>query len=184
MFRLLMRLNFWMKFFVFQATLGACATSCTVKVPFTSTIQSKYKLTDRDIQKIQFYLSDQIVLYRASNDGQASANNGELLVQSDRQKHEVILRKGTPGVVTQVLGDRLVVSFEYGDGKSLVFGNNYFDSPYYLMAEEWERKHGRMEYAGDTYFALPGSGSAHLLLRLKKLRQLEKKTRIATGRRL
>lgn len=179
-----MRLKFWVNFFVFQATIGVCFTSCTVKVPYTSTVQSKYKLTDRDIQKIQFYLSDQIVLYRASNDGQASASNGELLVRSDRQKHEVILRRGTPGVVTQVLGDRLVVSFEYGEGKSLVFGNIHFDSPYYLMAEKWERKHGEMEYAGDTYFAVPGSGSAHLLLRMKKLRQLEKKTRIATGRRL
>jgi hypothetical protein len=179
-----MRLNFWIKFFVFQATLGVALTSCTVKVPYTSTVQTKYKLTDRDIQKIQFYLSDQIVLYRASNDGQASANNGELVVSSDRQKHEVILRKGTPGVVTQVMGDRLAVSFEYGDGKALVFGNNHFDSPYYLMAEEWERKHGKMEYGGDVYFAVPGSSAAHLVLRLKKLRQLEKKTRIATGRRL
>lgn len=179
-----MRLKFWVNFFALQATIGVCVTSCTVKVPYTSAVQTKYKLTDRDISKIQFYLSDQIVLYRASNDGQASANDGELIVHSDRQKHEVILRKGTPGVVTEVMGDRLVVSFEYGKGKALVFGNTHFEAPYYLMAEEWERKHGRLEYAGDVYYAAPGSGTAHLTLRLKKLRQLEKKTRIAKGRRL
>ena len=169
---------------ILQATIAILCSSCTTLVPYTSAVQTKYKLTDKDIYGIQFYLSDEVTLYRASDDGQASANNGGLIVHSDRQTEEVILRKGTPGIVEDVYADRLVVSFEIGQGKYLIFGNSDPGGPYYLMAEEWERRHGKLSYAGKTYFAKPGSGTAFLKMKLRKLRQLEKRTRIASGRRL
>ncbi|NNE54724.1 MAG: hypothetical protein HKN32_01795, partial [Flavobacteriales bacterium] len=66
------------------------------------------------MQNLQFYLSKEIVLYHASNDGQASTGNGGLTVHSDRQRREVILRKGTPGIAKFVRDDYVVVSFEKG----------------------------------------------------------------------
>ena len=171
-------------FIVIQATITLCLTSCIVRVPYTTAIQDKYHLSVGEIKQIQFYLSHPIVLYSASDDGLASSKDGKLIVQSDRQLDEIVLRAGTPGVVEEVYRDRLVVSFEIGEGRKLVFGNRFDDSPYYLMAEEWERQHGKMEYAGRIYYAKPGSGAAYLEMKMKKLRQLEKKTRIANGRRL
>lgn len=155
-----------------------------MRVPYTSAIQEKYELSEQELKNIQFFVSDEIVLYKASDDGDASAMNGELLVRSDKQIDEVIIRKGTPGVVISAGTRKLLVSFEIGEGRFLIFGSNTEDGWYHLMAEEWTRRHGKLEYAGNTYFAAPGSGRAHLQLRMRKLRLLEKQSKIVQGRRL
>lgn len=158
--------------------------SCTVRVPYTSYIQEKYELSEQELKKLQFFISHEIVLYKASSDGDASALKGELLVRSDKQMEEVIIQKGTPGVVVQAGTRQLAVSFEIGKGRFLVFGSQTSDGWYYLMAEEWTRRHGKLEYAGNSYFAAPGSGRAHLQFKMRKLKLLEKRSKIVKGRKL
>lgn len=167
-----------------QATIIVLSTSCSVRVPYTSAIQQKYELSEQDLKNVQFFISHEVVLYKASDDGDAVAMNGELLVRSDKQIEEVVIRKGTPGVVVNADTRKLAVSFEIGEDRYLVFGSNTSDGWYHLMAEEWTRRHGKLQYAGNTYFAAPGSGMAHLQFKMRKLRLLEKQSKIAKGRKL
>ena len=167
-----------------QATLLSMLASCTVTVPFTSELQQQYELGTPQISRLQFYLSDPVVLYRYAENGQAGANAGQLVIDYDRRLDEIILRPGTPGVVVGFKNGALLVSFEFGKGRFLIFGNQSESGVYRLMAEEWTEGHGKLSYSGDTYFAQPGSGKAHLEVQLRKLREQARTTRLVPGRRL
>jgi hypothetical protein len=167
-----------------QATLWGVLTSCTVTVPFTAELQQQYQLGSTQIARLQFYLSDPVVLYKLTEQGAARAQSGALVVAHDNHLEEIILRPGTPGVVVGQQQDLLLVSFELGDGKHLVFGNRSGSGKYHLMAEDWERGHGKVHYAHATYFAAPGSGKACLEVQLRKVREQAKSTHIVEGRRV
>lgn len=122
--------------------------------------------------------------YRYAEKGQAGANRGQLVVDYDRRLDEIILRPGTPGVVVGFDEGAILVSFELGQGRFLVFGNRSGSGVYHLMVEEWTQRHGKLSYSGDTYFAQPGSGKAHLEVQLRKLREQARTTRIVPGRTL
>ena len=53
-----------------------------------------------------------------------------------------------------------------------------------MTTNAWTKGHGKLSYSGDTYFAPPGSGKAHLEIQLRKLREQARTTRIVTGRTL
>lgn len=167
-----------------QATLLFVLTSCTVTVPYTAELQRQYALGTAQLKRLQFYLSDPIVLYRISDDAQAHTRDGALFVKRDQLTEEVIIRPGTPGVVIGFQEDVLLVSFETGDDRYLVFGNRSGNGPYQLLAEEWTRGHGKLQYNGAVYFAKPGSGRAQLEVEMRKLRSMGKATRVVEGRRI
>lgn len=167
-----------------QATLLCLLASCSVTVPYTTELQQQYELGTAQISRLQFYLSDPVVLYSYAEKGQAGANAGQLVVDYDRRLDEIILRPGTPGVVVGFDEGAIWVSFELGQGRFLVFGNRSGSGAYHLMAEEWTKGHGKLSYSGDTYFARPGSGKAHLEVQLRKLREQARTTRIVPGRTL
>lgn len=153
-------------------------------VPYTVEMQTKYTLGVNQLEQLQFYLSDTVVLYKLTPAGSAKASEGKVVVQDDQHLEEIILRPGTPGVVVGVKQDMLLVSFEIGPDRFLIFGNRSGKGNYQLMAEEWSKGHGKLQYAGTTYFAKPGAGKAHLEVELRKLRTQAKETHIATGRKV
>lgn len=150
-------------------------------VPYTVKMQSKYTLGVKQIEQLQFYLSDTVVLYKLTPAGSAQASEGKVVVHYDQHLEEIILRPGTPGVVVGVKQDMLLVSFEIGPDRFLIFGNRSGNGTYQLMAEEWSKGHGQLQYDGATYFTKPGAGKAHLEVQLRKLRTQAKETRIANG---
>lgn len=172
------------KFFLFGATLLTFLGSCTQLTPFTGQVQQRYKLSESDLKQLQFYTSDDIVLYQASNDADISTINGELLVHSDKQVKRVVIPRGTPGQVVYVYPDKLAVCFDSDASRNLLFGSKYIDGEYRLMAYEWKGKHGELKYGDETYIAAPGSGSSHLLIKLKKLQKTSVKDNVVQGRKV
>jgi len=166
------------------ATIAILLASCAQTIPFNGKVQQKYKLSENDLKGLQFYLSSEIVLYKASNDAEVRTAGGALVVNSDRQVDRIVIPKGTPGTVVQVYADKLAISFDTDANRNLLFGSKYIDGNYKLMAKVWDKKHGELVYGSKNYIAAPGSGEAYLHIKLKKLQSTKVKSEVAGGRKI
>lgn len=156
--------------------------SCASKVPFTSDLQSNYQFPEAKLKKIQFYTSGEIVLIQTKTDGDVTVSDGKLIVKSEKSFEKIIVKKNTPCILEQVVdNNKFLFSFEYGEGRVLLFGNNstgYFS----LMSKDWTNKTGLINYANKKY--LTTNGDVFLNVKLRKLKQLKGRERTVRGRKI
>lgn len=170
--------------FVFIVSL-AILQSCSPKVPYTSYLASKYQLTESELKKIQFYTSEDIVLVTSESNSKTETEKGEIIVSSNTAQDQIVIKKGTPGVLEKQMGtDRVQISFEVGEGKFLVFGSSGQREPFKLQAENWNGGKGKLMYAGKTYYATGLSGTAHLLVVIKKFQKKKSNQTVVEGRKI
>jgi len=158
-------------------------SSCSKKIAFTSDIQAKHQFSETTLKKVQFYTSKTIYLYKVSSDQQASVNGGKVLLNNNNRTERIIVKKNTPCIVEKVIDEKhFIVSFEYGVGKILAFGNNN-GGCYSLMAKGWnEDMQGTLVYGGTTYQT--NSGGVFLTIKLKKLTNAQNRERTLKGRKV
>ncbi|MDX2001289.1 MAG: hypothetical protein SFW35_02595 [Chitinophagales bacterium] len=152
------------------------------------TDKEKYekKWSNDDLKKIQFYLSDDIVLQRKLEESSTEIVSGKVKIVNGEKVEEVLIRRGTPGVlVFNPVDNRMGISFEKGDETYLMFvPNPDKDGRYYLAAADWKNKVGKINYDGKVWYTTPESGNAHLMIDMKKLNQVQRDQRVATGRKV
>lgn len=155
--------------------------------PFTQQMYEQNRWTDNELKRVQFYLSNDIVMHRAINSGSSEIVRGQIKIIDGRQVEEIVIRKGTPGVfLFSPKVDRFAVSFETGgDDRYLVFGPNpKVGDRYVLLASEWNRREGQVTYEGKKYRVDNESAYAGLLVDLKKINQSAVNSRTAAGRKV
>lgn len=157
-------------------------SSCSKKVAFTSEINSKLNLQEQDLKNLQFYVSEDIVLIKKENYGNANIKDGGLVFNNQSELDRIIIKKGTPTIVRKKVGsDILTMNFEYGNNKLLVFGNTDSQGRYYLMAEEWHNKTGKLKYGDIDYYTDGISATAYLTIKSKTLNKYVQRERKVTG---
>ncbi len=147
--------------------LSACTRQLT---PFTSGLVENQAWAEPDLRKIQYYLSDDIQLERQIRKNASDIVLGEIILKDGRQIEQLILRKGTPGVLVQMpKSDKLGISFEPGrDDRFLVFTPHpKRNGTYVLSAQNWTDGRGQLNYGGNTYNTVAGGGLAALEVDLK-----------------
>jgi hypothetical protein len=159
--------------------------ACSPKVPFTMAVQEKYQLTDTDIKKIQFYTSEDIILYKGESNSKTETSGGEVVITSNKQEEKIIIKKGTPCVVVKIEGkDKLYLAFDSGDGKMLLFSGRTANEPFKFTVNEWVNNRGKITYDGKTYYASSISGGTYLQFKLKKLDKNKRQETIVKGRKI
>jgi hypothetical protein len=159
--------------------------SCSPKVAYTSYLGSKYQLTEGDLKKVQFYTSDDIILYTRESSSKTGTENGTIVVSSNEAENQILIKKGTPGVLLKLVGaDKVYISFEVGDSKFLVFGSTGQREPFKLQAENWEGGRGKLSYDGKIYYASGTSGSTYLLVSIKKFQKKKSDQKVVEGRKV
>jgi hypothetical protein len=164
--------------------LGACSPTLS---PLTQNLYEESRWTDSELKRIQFYLSDNIVLRRELSGGSSEIISGKIKIVDGRQVEEIFIRKGTPGVfLFSPKDNRLAVSFEEGgNDRFLVFGPNpKAGSRFVLLASEWDRRQGTVTYEGRKFSVDASSAYAALMIDLKKVRKVTVQTRTAGGRKV
>ncbi|MFN8278434.1 MAG: hypothetical protein U0T84_13200 [Chitinophagales bacterium] len=161
-------------------------SSCKNLVPYSDALKTKYHLQSSDLMRVQFYLSGPITLQRKVTDvGNAQVVNGKVKLVNGQSMEEVVIPKGTPGVLVTDGEGKLSVSFEKTDAHYLRFGPNPdLRQQYVLLASNWKNKIGLVHYAGQEYFTSPESSEAILLIDLKHIRKYSKSERVASGRKV
>lgn len=166
------------------AALSACGPTLR---PFTQQMYEQNRWTDEELKRVQFYLSNDIVMRREINSGSSEIIRGQIKIVDGKQVEEIIIRKGTPGVfLFSPKNDRFAVSFEDGGNERyLVFGPSpKYSDRYVLLASEWTRRNGQVTYEGKKYRVDTESAYASLLVDLRKINKSAVNSRTAEGRKV
>lgn len=162
--------------------------SCAVKVPMTKQIQSEYNLNSENLanEKIQFFVSSEIILEKSSQKGSSTTtSDGTLVTSSSKISDRIIILPRTKCVLDQVSDKgEFIIRFETGPGKILTFMTrpNMDAGKYYFVADWQQGKGGRVLYGEkDEYFATATSGNAYLLVKVKKSQKNKRKDRVVKG---
>ena len=177
-----------MKTFALPALLALLfCTSCSPRLsPLTQRIVEEQGWGSDEFQRIQFYLSEDLVLERELREGMTRISNGKVQIVNGREVERVFFAENTPGVYSfSPKSQRLAISFEADNENVLIFGPNPGQGGrYVLLAQDWNNRFGQVTYAGRTWRVSTADAAAALLIPLKRLRQQEVKGRTVSGRKL
>lgn len=172
----------------FILTIAAIISSCSPQLsPFTQKMYEDNKWTDNDLRQIQFYLSQDIVLRRKVSDGETNIINGKIRSINGEKVEEIIFRRGTPCIyMFSPKSNRFAIGFEHADpSKYLIFGPNpKYKNRYSLFGKEWDRHSGTITYDGSSWYTTSESSFACLLVDIKRMNSLERKTQVVKGARI
>ncbi|HKK79930.1 MAG TPA: hypothetical protein VJ933_09890 [Phaeodactylibacter sp.] len=154
--------------------------------PFTKRVYEQGNFSTSDLERIQFYLSDDIVLRRELTGGRSEVISGEIKIIDGRKVEQVVIPKGTPGVLAfQSDGGRLAVSFEDGEDRYLMFGPNpTVDGRYTLLASAQKKRFSVVTYEGKKWRVQRNDAYTNLMVDLKKINKVAVQSRTAKGRRV
>ena len=175
------RLNFFV-LGLLMVVLSSCGATLT---PFTQRLYEDNRWTESELSRIQFYLSQDIVMRRELAGNRSEIISGEIKIIDGSRVEEIVIPSGTPGVfLFSPKADRFAISFEDGsDEHFLMFGPNpKIGDRYVLLASDWNRRTGRVTYVDKKYKVDASSAYAGLLVDLKKTRQVSVNKRTARGR--
>lgn len=168
---------------VFALLFSACGPTLS---PFTQKLYNDSGWSESELKRIQFYLSDDIVLRRQVTEGSSEIIRGEIKMVNGRKVEEVLIKRNTPGVfVFSPKEKRFAVSFEASDDVYLMFGPNpKFGNKYSLLASDWKRRQGSVTYDGRKWNVDGSDALASLMVDLKKTRKVSVNSRVAKGRKI
>lgn len=161
-------------------------SSCRQKISYTRDVQKRYNLTESELDKLQYYLVNDIVLYTGTKDGNTTLEDGEIVINEEETTDKIIFRSGTKGVLNKVISpNKISIRFENGDGKFLVFGSSSMKGRYTLQAEKWNPNgQGVIEYGGEKYTTSRGSKNAYISVKLRKNKDSDNSQRVVKGKKL
>lgn len=160
--------------------------SCSPKLtPFTKDLYKDYGWTENELKQIQFYVSEDIKLFRARKQGVSEVSNGEIKVIDGMTSEVINIPAGTPGTLLFLADkNKFAVSFEPENEKLfLMFGpGKDLDGRFVLLASEWNKRTGVITYGKKKYKTKASSAWATLMVDMKKVTDTKYEVRTAKGR--
>lgn len=156
---------FWILGFIL--TLLSCQPS---RMYYNERMAEDFQWSEKDLQKIQFYISEDIVLTRQIRKGEAIISGGKVKRTKGREIEQVIIRRGTPGTYLFTTSEgHYAITFDSANRNHyLIFGPvAKVRNRYGLRAKKWERSFGIVTYGGREYTTTPRSAQAFLLINSK-----------------
>ncbi len=162
-------------------------TSCSKKLTyFSDRLQNENNWSEAELKRIQFYVSQDIVLYKSTSSGGSKIEDGQIQIKDNSNVKQVVIKKGTPGIlVFSPKDDRFAVSFDDDSDKYLMFGpSDRNNGRYTLLAKNWNRRSGIIRYGGQEYRTNSESAYAALMVDIKRASDANYKKETAGGRKV
>jgi acid phosphatase class B len=162
-------------------------SACKTYVPFTNKLKTDNNWNESELKQIQFYLSNTITLHRQLGNSETKIESGIIKTVDGKKVEEVIIKKGTPGVVSNLVDKtKMTVSFEIDDNHFLTFGSYQNRAGrYYLMLKDYKKdRWSKVTYVQKEFFISPESLQAFLQVDMKRIKKEERNQRVAGGRKL
>lgn len=165
------------------------ASGCGPRLsPFTQRLYEEQNWDKDDLSRIQYYLSEDLVLTRELRGGSSTIRNGQIKIIDGREVEQIVFKRNTPGVfVFAPKEGRLAISFEDNDENYLIFGANpKAGNRYTLLAGEWSKRgrFGKVQYAGREWRVSTADALAAILVPLKRQRNSDVNGRVVGGRKI
>ncbi|MFT3935951.1 MAG: hypothetical protein QM726_20140 [Chitinophagaceae bacterium] len=173
--------------------LAACSSSKhaakdSAYIPFTKQLKQRIETSQLDIKKVQFFLDQKLVLRRSLGTQKSEIKSGVILFENGQYINEVIIPKNTPGVCENVIGDKLMISFEV-QNNSIAFGPGGLNGNYFtLYARNWNNGAAEMTYDNNTYkvqcATCANVGEVRLAVMKSEADKLQRSQRVVEGRKV
>lgn len=112
-----------MRYKIFQLSLVTLVliliTSC--KTIFTGEMKIKLESNNIDLSKIQYYNSSKITLTRTLLDSESDVENGRIKLENGKRIQVIVLKKNTPGALSEAGDSFMDLHFEKGENRDLQF---------------------------------------------------------------
>lgn len=167
---------------MFVLMMASCSPSLST---FNQKLYEENQWSEEELKKIQFYLSDDIILTRVFEKGETQITNGKIKTINGQQIEELRFKKGTPGVfLFSPKENRFAISFENSVEPSyLIFGPNpKFGNRYALFGKEWNRNSGQVTYQDKVYNTSTSSAWTTLMVDLTRIKKSQVSRKTAEGR--
>jgi hypothetical protein len=175
------------KSFLLLLTIALSLGACKQKISYTRDVLKRYHLTESEIDKLQYYLTNDVVIYNASTEGSnTSLVDGEIVVNEEKSTDKIIFRSGTKGILEKSISEnKIAIRFENGEGKTLIFGSSSMKGRYSLQAEKWNPNgQGQITYGGEKYFTSKYSKNAYIQIKLRRNSDKSNSQRVVKGKKL
>lgn len=165
------------------------ATGCGPRLsPFTQRLYEEQNWDKADLGRIQYYLSEDLVLTRELRDGRSEIRNGQIKIVDGREVEQIVFKRNTPGVfVFAPKTGRMAISFENNDENYLIFGANpKAGNRYTILAGEWSNngRFGKISYGGLQWRVSTSDAMTAILVPLKRKRNRDVNGRVVGGRKV
>jgi hypothetical protein len=88
------------KSFLLLLTVALSLGACKQKIAYTGDVLKRYNLTESEIDKLQYYLTNDVIIYNASTEGSnTSLVDGEIVINEEQSTDKIIFRSGTKGIL-------------------------------------------------------------------------------------
>lgn len=160
-------------------------SSCSPKVPFTQSVREKYKLTNQELSKLQFYISDEVSLKNGTpTEIDKAVEDGKLVIKTSKNDELVVIKAKTPGAVDETIDiSTIKVAFEDGMNKGILFMSQGDKNGYYRLAGIQDGGRFKISYNNQEYYLNSGAG-AILLFKKKSLKDIQQTEKVAKGKRV
>lgn len=180
--------SYFLSIFSFSIVLSFGISSCKPvpqKSVFTQKLYKDSGLSKDDLQRVQFFIDRDIVIYRVLNSSDSRVEGGKITIRGGENVEEIVIKRGTKGALVYMpKDDRLGISFDAtSDEKYLMFGPNPKNyNRYSLLATEWQNGIGTVTYGDAKWKTISGNAYAALLVDLSNYRKTEVNTQVPKGR--
>ena len=169
--------------FTVTLSLGACKQ----KISYTRDVLKRYHLTESEIDKLQYYLMNDVIIFNASKDASStSLVDGEIVVNEEQSTDKIIFRSGTKGILEKSISEnKIAIRYENGEGKTLIFGSSSMKGRYSLQAEKWNPNgQGQITYGGEKYVTSKYCKNAYIQIKLRRNSDKSNSQRVVKGKKL
>ena len=166
------------------SSLASCSQRLTV---LDTQVRDENGWSESELAKIQFYLSEDLILSRERATGSTTIAEGRVRVRDGRRVEELVFERGTPGVVLfSPTPTQLAIGFDArADDKYLMFGANpRRGNDYTLLAKDWTRYTGKVTYDGQEWDVSAAAADVTLLFDLRRSGRVKRDSKSVGGRRL
>lgn len=176
------------KFYLLAIVITSLFSSCSKQLTyFTQDLYDQNGWGEEQLKQIQFYVSQDIELYRTDEGGRSTIEDGQIKVKSRRKVDQITIKEGTPGtLIFSPKKNRYAISFDE-TGAYLVFGpGQKTRGRYTLRAKEWKKRGqgGTVTYENVEYYTGSESAYAALMVDLRKARKSVVKKETVSGRKV
>lgn len=148
----------------FLSVIGSCATPYA---PFREPMLTEFKLDPKNIKNVQFYLSDEILLFKLEDQQAMGKQDGTFMKTAGGVSEKVRIKANTPCIVERIDKDGFFyVRFEDGKDKVLKFRKT--DNNRYNLHTDTVNNRHQIEYGGEVYFVTTTSLASFLMVKVKK----------------
>lgn len=166
--------------FISLISLMIFISSCNKRIYFTQHIRNSIENKKLDIKKVQFYISNTVVLQRMLPINEAKIARGEIVFENGNYIDQIIITKDTPGACESFTNDKLFISFE--NDNTVTFCKEKYDNFYKILINKDIDNYYGIVYDSLIYSVDSKAENTKLWIKKDEIYRQELKQRVLKGK--